>query len=184
MGGLMTLGFRKTIAISLYAFGLLLADGAFCPAMASSWDNCSSQCTGFSGDTDPGTCTSRCASGCVDSDPVYGGGGTSQSRRVYGAIAFSESTYTSGSSDNGFSQLDAEQKAMHSCETNEPQKPKDCKIILWFYNSCAAVAMKYGTESDRWGADHAGSIRQAEKKALKLCAAKECIINYSYCTKR
>lgn len=170
--------------VCLTIAGLLLAGGMAPPAAAGCWDSCSAQCSGFSGDTDPGTCTSRCAAGCVDSGPFGGGGSGGQGRRVYGAIAFSESTYTSGSSDNGFSQLDAEQKAMHSCETNEPQKPKDCKIILWFYNSCAAVAMKYGTDSDRWGADHAGSIRQAERKALKLCAAKGCVINYSYCTQR
>lgn len=176
---------RRIITVSCLLTGLWLADGAASPAAAGCWDSCSAQCSGFSGDTDPGTCTSRCAAGCVDPSPFDGGGGGGgQGRRVYGAIAFSESTYTSGSSDNGFSQLDAEQKAMHSCENIEPQKPKDCKIILWFYNSCAAVAMKYGTDSDRWGADYAGSIRQAERKALKLCAAKGCVINYSYCTQR
>lgn len=123
---------------------------------------CSSVCE----DKNPNsTCMSYCAAGNAGSSS--GGGAPA---RQYGAIAISPSTLLYGHSFRFASRKQAEEAAMTYCFSNKGN-PRDCKVTLWFYDTCASLAIKQRGpgENGAWGAQWANSRESAKKKAIDAC---------------
>lgn len=135
-------------------------------------------------DNSPGsTCMSYCAAGNASSS---GGGGAPA--RQYGAIAISPSTLMYGHSFWFTSRKQAEEAAMTYCFSNKGN-PRDCKVTLWFYDTCASLAIKPKGpgESGAWGANWADSRESAKKKAMAACqtvAANGCKTELTTCSGR
>lgn len=104
---------------------------------------------------------------------------------VYGAIAIAPSTMTSVATNGEFTRERAEKIVMERCQLSD-DKPKDCAIAVWFYDSCGSLATKH-SEPWAWGADWGNSISSAESKALATCQKQSngeaCKIEMSVCTK-
>ncbi|MEA2989349.1 MAG: hypothetical protein QOG83_2060 [Alphaproteobacteria bacterium] len=81
----------------------------------------------------------------------------------YGAIAYSRDDGAYGYSYDLGSRGLAEERAMRECSK---QTEESCEVVLWFRNSCAALATD---DEHDWGA--AWNVRQsrAEDRALELC---------------
>lgn len=151
------------------------------------YSQCSAQCGGSS---DTG-CIPMCMSSCQStSDGATQSGGNAVTQ--YGAIAFSQGTMNYGISYHKASRRAAEATAMDYC-ANAPDKPKDCKVATWFYNHCAALAIKPNTPgkaNGAWAAEHAASSRLAKKNALNACRkyagqdANQCKVVESFCARQ
>ncbi len=108
------------------------------------------------------TCTTECR---------YRGGSS------YGAIAYSTKNGSYGSSDGQENQYKAQQTALQYCKKNG----KGCKIMVWFYDSCGAVAADKGKTG--WG--RASSEAEAKQQALAGCkksGGKNCEVKISHCS--
>lgn len=95
----------------------------------------------------------------------------------YGAIAYSRQTGGYGYSDGQNSRAEAENLALGYCR----QYNKKCRNVVWFYNSCGAVASDGHKVS--WG--RADSEAEAAQKALKDCQGffkKDCEVKISHCS--
>jgi hypothetical protein len=118
----------------------------------------SSYCSGTS---------ARCSTECR-----HGGGSKS-----YGAIAYSVKDEAYGYSDNFESQERAETAALKYCS----EHGSGCEIMVWFYNSCGAVAVDGSTVT--WGQE--ASKIGAERRALEECkraGGQNCEIKISHCS--
>lgn len=107
-----------------------------------------------------------------------------QHKRIYGAIAISPSTMNYAATNGEFSQERAELIAMEHC-ANSSDKPQDCEIAVWFYDSCGSLATKEG-ENAAWGGDWGRSTAQAQSKALQQCqkfTQDKCKVELTICTK-
>lgn len=83
----------------------------------------------------------------------------------YGSIAYSPQSGASGWSYDHSTRRSAEAKALRNCK----QHAADCEIVVWFVNSCGAVAV--GVDNSRlYAGTWAGSRAAAERAALAACA--------------
>jgi hypothetical protein len=119
----------------------------------------SSYCSGTS---------ARCSTECRNS----------ANNKSYGAIAYSAIDGAYGYSDRWDNQEKAERTALKYCSENG----SGCEIIVWFYNSCGAVAADGNTVT--WGQDT--SETEAKRKALDECrrraGGQNCEIKISHCS--
>ncbi|HSY50167.1 MAG TPA: DUF4189 domain-containing protein [Thermoanaerobaculia bacterium] len=79
----------------------------------------------------------------------------------YGAIAYSRHTGHYGVSDRAESRERAERRALDKCEG------RDCKIEVWFRNSCGALAT--GEDGDIVGWAHDNHLDDAKEHAVRNC---------------
>lgn len=167
---------------------LALLGMLFLPSLSfACYSQCSAQCGGSS-DT---SCIPMCMSSCQStSDGGTQSGGSAVTQ--YGAIAFSQGTMNYGFSYNKGSRRVAETVAMEYC-AKAPDNPKDCKVATWFYNHCAALALKPsapGKANGAWAAEHASSLRVAKKNALNSCRkyagqdVNQCKVVESFCARQ
>ncbi len=80
----------------------------------------------------------------------------------YGAIAFSPGTGAHGYSYGAGSRGQAERVAMSNCRGYA----SDCRVLVYFQNACAALAVGSG---NGYGFAWAGSRGQAENRAMREC---------------
>lgn len=99
----------------------------------------------------------RCSAECRNSGP---GGGP----KSYGAIAYSKKNGAYGYAHGWTNQKKAEAVALKNCKENG----SGCKKIVWYYNSCGAVASD--GRNVTWG--QAGTSREAVQQALDKCNKK------------
>lgn len=84
-------------------------------------------------------------------------------RDHYGAIAFSQSEGSLGSSRNFSSRLAAEEASLISCSQNGV---KGCFVVAWFRNTCGALA----TDSKRvFGFGYDRDARVARANSVEEC---------------
>jgi hypothetical protein len=93
----------------------------------------------------------------------------------WGAIAFSATTNDGGHTENQESRSIATKIAMGDCARNGA---KDCKVVLTFYNQCAAAAWGKG----ELGYSGAETRELAEQYAIVRCGDSTCKIVYSACS--
>lgn len=98
--------------------------------------------------------------------------------KSYGAIAYSAKDGGYGYSDGQGDQKQAEKTALKYCK----QHGKKCESLIWFYNSCGAVA----ADGKKVGwAQHASSSA-AQQNALQFCrkqGGKNCEIKVVHCSR-
>ncbi len=99
--------------------------------------------------------------------------------KSYGAIAYSAKTGAYGFSDGRENKKKAEQAALKFCK----QHGSGCKIQVWFYNSCGAVAA--AGKKVEWG--QAATAREAAEQAMDKCTngffkKKNCEVKASHCS--
>ncbi len=102
----------------------------------------------------------------------------SSGTKAYGAIAYSKKTEGYGYSDHWNDQKKAEKMALQYCSERGP----GCKVMVWFYDSCGAVAAD--GKKTGWGQDF--SEGAARKNALESCqksGGKNCAVAVSHCSK-
>jgi Domain of unknown function (DUF4189) len=94
----------------------------------------------------------------------------------YGAIAFSTDSGAHGYSYDFGSRGEAEERALQECGSG-------CEVVLWFKNSCGALA---AGEGNGYGTAWAGNREAAEDAALRVCAqnAGNCSVKAWACTTR
>ena len=85
-------------------------------------------------------------------------------KRSYGAIAYSVPDEGFGWSNGWDYQDQAEKTALANCSQNGTK----CEIVVWFYNSCGAVAADGKIVT--WGQD--SNKGKAEQSALDECVKK------------
>lgn len=98
----------------------------------------------------------------------------------FGAIAFSPSTEIYGYSRDYALQSDAESRALKECRAAGGSK--DCEVVLWFRNTCGALA---SDGEGAYGAEWAETALQAQNRALAYCAeqtSRSCSVRFSLCT--
>lgn len=123
-----------------------------------------------------------CIANGVDCYTSYQDGGGAAAPTRYAAFAvMSDPGTVYGLSYNQNSRADAEADAVRRC--SEHANGKVCQVAGWFYNTCGALAQDDG---QRWGFAYSGSLRSAEKKALKNCSNIKdgdgvCKISKSFC---
>lgn len=92
----------------------------------------------------------------------------------YGAIALSDRTGNSGASWDYPNRFAAERSALESCGA------RDCEVVIWFSNSCGALAQADDGASG-WASAYIRSA--AENQALRNCPSS-CWISQTVCTTR
>jgi hypothetical protein len=96
----------------------------------------------------------------------------------YGAIAYSRRTGHYGYSDRAATRIGAERRAMELCEG------RDCKVEVWFRNSCGALATSENGRIFGWA--HDTSLREAKAIAVRNCrneGGRGCRVLISACTR-
>ena len=96
----------------------------------------------------------------------------------YGAIAYSRRTGHYGYSNRSDSRARAERRALESCEG------RDCKIEVWFRNSCGALATSENGQTTGWA--HDTRLRDAKETAVQQCREQgghRCRIVVSACSR-
>ena len=93
----------------------------------------------------------------------------------YGAIAINKQTGATGYSYDYRSRYEAERAALNYCKGN-------CRIAVYFWNSCASVAWSPSTKAYGWY--YAGNMSSTKRGALRQCGYKDCRIVRSVCTTR
>jgi hypothetical protein len=93
----------------------------------------------------------------------------------FGSIVYSVEARQYGWANNHPTREAAEQAALAACR----KSAADCRVVVWFRNSCGALA----TALESHGAETADSKAVAEDKALKLCAkrSRRCKVTRSFC---
>jgi len=102
---------------------------------------------------------------------------TCSNKRSYGAIAYSAKDKGAGWSYNWDDQSKAQKVALDNCSAHGSA----CKSIVWYYNSCAAVAADGNIVT--WGRD--STRPRAQQTALTECTkagGKKCVIQASLCS--
>ena len=92
---------------------------------------------------------------------------------VYGAIALQRDTGQLGYAYNAATSRAAKMEALNQCA-----HPR-CEVVAAFSNACGALARGPKKHFPATGATR----QEAETKALRLCAAKDCSIAAWACTK-
>lgn len=88
------------------------------------------------------------------------------SGEAFGAIAYSRSTGNYGYSYGKASRPEAERVALGFCAAQR-DRAQDCGVLVWFWNSCAALAK---ASNGAYGGDHAADRPSAQQAALRICA--------------
>jgi hypothetical protein len=83
---------------------------------------------------------------------------------TFGAIAYSFKTHRYGYSTNESSRADAERSALRFC------KARDCRVQLWFRNSCAVLITGDDGDQVSWAWDP--DVNRARIRAMKDCRNK------------
>jgi hypothetical protein len=99
-----------------------------------------------------------------------------QAQEYFGAIAYSDRTKAHGWANDFSSRAAAEKAALGNCSMHA----EDCRAVVWFRNSCGALAT--GSQGPGWAWGETQAV--AEQKAVKLCTQKSttCSITRSVCT--
>jgi len=96
---------------------------------------------------------------------------------VYGAIAVQRETGQLGYAYNAATSRVAKMEALNQCA--DPR----CEVVAAFSNACGALARHHARGAKGYF-PATGAVRQeAETKALRKCAAKECEVAAWACTK-
>jgi hypothetical protein len=141
------------LALSPLIVALVLAGSQ--PAQAGCWDECmyvGNPCNSYP--RDEYACTlqrSDCVAHCRRE--------RERESESFGAIAYSSATRTFAYSADYSNRAEAEDGAVRACNED------DCEVIVWFYNSCGAVAI--GSGGPTWGRD--GTKQSAQRRALAQC---------------
>ncbi len=93
----------------------------------------------------------------------------------YGAIAINQQTGATGYSYDYSSRYAAERTALNHCKGN-------CRIAVYFRNTCASVAWSPSTKSYGWY--YAGYMSETKRGALNKCGYRDCRVVCSVCTTR
>lgn len=155
---------------------ILLLGGILCTPMSSQAQQC-----GY-GVQDGGQ--------CVPADQVPGYQDSLQDRQArpiqpqvrwadrWGAIAIDNATSSVGVSENQISKSAASAESLRRCASEG--NSQNCKVILSYYNQCAALA--WGTEYSGYG--RAETQTQAQSVAMQGCTkgAPDCKVVYSACS--
>jgi hypothetical protein len=107
----------------------------------------------------------------------WGGAGKGSGDR-WTAIAFSKSTFRSGTSHGQVSQSEGEQLALSNCRSGAA----DCKVQIWGRNTCLALAVSLTDQT--WGIGNDPDRAKAETKAVTNCIAykgKNCFVQAAPC---
>lgn len=131
-----------------------------------------SNCSSLSSEHNSAYCgdaVSRCQTQCLFSTD-----------KSYGAIAYSVKNGAYGFSDSWKDRKAAEKAALKYCS----QYGKGCKAMVWFYNSCGAVASD--GKKAAWG--QGPSAQAASQQALDKCSKgfffkKHCEVKASHCSR-
>lgn len=97
--------------------------------------------------------------------------------KSFGAIAYSVKDEGYGYSDSQKDRKAAEKTAMNYCK----KYGKKCKVEVWFYNSCGAVA----ADGKKTGWGQSSNENSARKDALDKCrksGGKHCAVKASHCS--
>jgi hypothetical protein len=100
------------------------------------------------------------------------------SQRSYGAIAYSAPEKGWGFSYGMNNQVQAENLAVKNCSAHG----KSCESIVWYYNSCGAVAADGKIVT--WGRNSVKAT--AEQTAMSECrkaGGKNCVVQTSQCSR-
>ncbi len=157
------------IFFSLFFYRFASADNCFvdCMRAAGCWDSRSDENVSFCSGTN-----ARCSSECRNS-----GNSSGNSHKSYGAIAYSKKDGGYGYSDGKINRGQAEKTALKYCK----QYGKKCKVAVWFYNQCGAVAV----DGRKIGVGLGDSNLAANEDALKECrksGKKNCEVKVSHCS--
>lgn len=100
-----------------------------------------------------------------------------QSGNIYGAIAYSPGTGAYGYSHNYRSRGQAEQAALGNCVRHA----RDCRVVVWFYNACGALA---SGRRNGWGHGFASTRQQAANIAMNYCRQNDqgCQLRQTVCS--
>lgn len=103
---------------------------------------------------------------------------SAHAKDMYGALAFSEDDGAWGWSADYATKAKANRVAMDKCQENG----ESCKVVLTFWNTCAAFAN--GDGGHGWAYDN--NIAKAKKRAIKECNkyASDCEVKVWACTTR
>ncbi len=151
----------KLMKISFLLFIGMVVSSMFTATVALA--DCYRDCMEASGcwSTEPGVNVSycsdtqaRCSSDCLNKGPSGRG-------KIYGAIAYSKENGAYGYSHGWTNQKKAEIVALKNCS----EHGSGCKSMVWFHNSCGAVASD--GRHVTWG--QADSAQVAMKQALDKC---------------
>jgi serine/threonine-protein kinase len=96
----------------------------------------------------------------------------------YGAIAYSLRTGHYGYTDNAGTRGGAERRAVELCER------RDCRVEVWFRNSCGALATSESGQKYGWAQNT--SLREAKEIAIRNCrrdGGRGCRVLISACTR-
>ena len=122
-------------------------------------------------------CESKYENYSVSSNQAQGPAG-SNSKKTFGAIAFSRDTGANGYSFQYDNRSGAEARALKECGAYA----SDCTVASSFSDACGALAVGDG---NGWGASRAESIIKAERNALAACRSYDnanCEIEVSVCS--
>ena len=101
-----------------------------------------------------------------------------RNHKSYGAIAYSAKNGAYGFSDSWNDQKQAEKTALGYCSKRGPK----CENMVWFYNSCGAVA----ADGKKTGWGQGSSEGAASNQALEKCkksGGKNCEVKISHCSR-
>ena len=96
----------------------------------------------------------------------------------YGAIAYSRHTGHYGYWHGAESRAGAERRAREACDR------RDCRVEVWFRNSCGALAS--GEDSEIFGWGHDVSLGEAKEIAIRNCrreGGRHCRVLVSSCAR-
>lgn len=96
---------------------------------------------------------------------------------VYGAIALQRETGQLGYAYNSATARTAKIEALNQCA--DPR----CEIVKAFSNACGALARQPARRPKGYFPATGATRQEAEAKALRLCAARECEVAAWACTK-
>jgi hypothetical protein len=101
---------------------------------------------------------------------------------MYGAIAYSQSTGAHGFSNDYSTRSVAQGRALREC--NARSNNNDCRVAIWFKNSCGAIAVsKNGAYGSAWNSN----LQYAKYNAASSCnkyGGSYCQVTRWACTSR
>jgi hypothetical protein len=133
-------------------------------------------CQGVGDGRDCTSSSNSCVSQCEGL-----GSGTGPVRTLYGAIAYSSSMRASGRSRDFGNRANAETAALTACR-EKAGRNGGCEIVLWFYNTCGAIATG---SNGIYGAGHAAAKYLAQNAAVFYCrqaGGRDCAPQAVLCT--
>lgn len=96
---------------------------------------------------------------------------------VYGAIALQRETGQLGYAYNAATSRAAKIESLNQCA--DPR----CEVVVAFSNACGALAHNPARAAKGYFSATGATRQEAEAKALRLCASRECSVAAWACTK-